>query len=501
MGIDISNGAYLPPQAIEVEEAVLGAALLSESGLDEMMMLIKSADVFYKEENKSIYKAISTLFASGDPVDILTVSQRLKALGLLEKAGGDYRLIQLTQKVSSSAHVEYHCRIILQKFVAREIIKFNVQTTALAYDESTDVFELMRRLQNNFDEISNITITGVKSQTFGDNLNLLGKRIEFLSQQSEAGSLSGVTTGFKRVDHFTSGYQPQELIILAARPGMGKTSKVLKTAVENAKAGNAVGFISLEMSAMQLTARTVAIDTNFHLSQLVKHGFEKKDYFVSFAKHSYRMSNYPLYIDDSADSDINSVVLKARYWKRKYDIKLLIIDYLQLMTASSGKSSGNREQEISTISRRLKMLAKELDIPVIALSQLSRAVETRGSSKRPLLSDLRESGAIEQDADIIEFLFRPGYYNIDINDNQEFDWMVSEGSDTELIFAKYRNGSVATTGLKWIGDKTKYVDPTDVNEFVSVADEYNDKPIDVLGSVSDAFGDSSVSNELPEWLK
>lgn len=456
------NRGLLPPQAIEVEEAVLGAAMVDASGLDDMMMIIKTEEVFFKDDSKHIFIAIKLLFENGNPIDLITVSQKLKALGLLEKAGGDLRLIQLTQKVSSSAHMEWWCRILLQKFVAREIIKFNSQTTALAYSDETDIFELMGKLQMQFDEISNITMTGRKSKLFDQNLLDLSKRIEHLSKQSETNELVGVHTGFKRVNVFTGGYHPQELIILAARPGMGKTSMVLKTVVENAKIDNPVGFVSLEMSAMQLTARIVAIDTNFHLSQLIKSGFEKQKYFESYARHSHRMGKYPIYIDDASESDINTIILKARYWKRKYDIKLLVIDYLQLMKDTSVK--GNREQEISSISRRLKMLAKELEIPIIALSQLSRAVETRGSSKRPLLSDLRESGAIEQDADIIQFLYRPEYYKIDIEGNEEFDEMVSEGANTELIFAKYRSGSVATTNLKWIGDKTKFVDPTDDSE-------------------------------------
>jgi replicative DNA helicase len=354
----------------------------------------------------------------------------------------------------------------------------------LAYSDSTDMFELMGKLQSEFDAISNITITGQKSNLFSENIKDLGSRIEFLSTAAETNELVGVHTGFKRVNKFTGGYQPGELIILAARPGMGKTSLVLKTAIENVKIDNAVGFFSLEMSAMQLTARAVSIDTDFHLSQLIKTGFEKPKYFQSFANHAHRMSKYDLFIDDSPECEINSIVLKARYMKRKYGIKLLIIDYIQLMTNSSIK--GNREQEISSISRRLKLLAKELEIPIIALSQLSRAVETRGASKRPLLSDLRESGAIEQDADIIQFLYRPEYYKIEINDNEEYDWMVIEGSNTELIFAKYRAGSVATTGLKWIGDKTKFSDPTDeIENFVEV---YEDESFIPIGNPTDAFG-------------
>ena len=485
------NKGIVPPQAIDVEEAVLGAAMVDASGMDDMMMLIKTENIFYKESNKHIYTAIKSLFDEGVAVDLITVSQRLRKFDKLDDAGGDFALVSLTQKVASSAHMEHWCRLLMQKFIAREIIRFNWQTTALAYDDATDIFELMGKLQMQFDEISNVTMTGRKSRSFKENLTHLSKRIEHLSHHTDSNTLSGVPTGFKRVDKFTGGYQPQEFIILAARPGMGKTSLVLKTVIENAKAGNGVGFVSLEMSAMQLTARAVAIDTNFHLSQLIKTGFEKQKYFESYARHSHRMGEYPIYIDDASESDVNSVILKARFWKRKFDIQVLIIDYLQLMKDASVK--GNREQEISSISRRLKMLAKELDIPIIALSQLSRAVETRGSSKRPLLSDLRESGAIEQDADIIQFLYRPEYYKIDLEENKEFDDMVAEGANTELIFAKYRSGSVATTNLKWIGDKTKFIDPTDEYEMEQYHNELNDVEVLHIPTHEQAFGTDNDS--------
>ncbi|MFT5760914.1 MAG: replicative DNA helicase [Polaribacter sp.] len=487
---------FVPPQAIEIEDAVLGAAIVDASGLDEMMMILKTEEMFYKESSRFIYTAIKSLFENGSPIDLMTVSQKLKSFGKLELAGGDFALIELTQKVSSSAHMEYWCRLIQQKYIAREIIKFNTQTTALAYDEGTDIFELMGRLQMQFDEISNVTLTGRKSKSFKENLSDLSKRIEHLSHQAETNELIGVHTGFKRVNKFTGGYHNQELIILAARPGMGKTSMVLKTVIENAKIDNAVGFISLEMSVMQLTARAVAIDTNFHLSQLIKTGFEKQKYFESYANHSHRMGSYPIYIDDASESDINTVILKARFWKRKYDIKLLVIDYLQLMKDVSVK--GNREQEISSISRRLKMLAKELDIPIIALSQLSRAVETRGSSKRPLLSDLRESGAIEQDADIIQFLYRPEYYKIEL-EGPEFERMVDEGGNTELIFAKYRSGSVGTSFLKWIGDKTKFVDPTDETEnYMQHPDDYEESKALPSPTVNEAFDiEDNPKDDIP----
>lgn len=487
---------FVPPQAIDIEEAVLAALLIDKNAIDEVMLIIKTGNVFYKESHRYIFEAVKSLFEDGEPIDMLTVSQRLKSFGKLADIGGDMALMSIMQKAASGAHADYHSRILMQKFVAREIIKFNAQTTALAYNEATDIFELLGKLQNEFDSISQVTLTGRKVKSFSEHMKELGHRIEFLSSQAGNNELSGVHTGFKRINAFTGGYQPQELIILAARPGMGKTSKVLKTVVENAKIGNAVGFVSLEMSAPQLTARIVAIDTNFHLSQLIKSGFEHSKYFESYSMHQNRMKDYKILIDDDANSDINNIVLKARYWKRVFDIQLFVVDYLQLMSDSSKK--GQREQEISSISRRLKLLAKELNIPIIVLSQLSRAVETRGASKRPMLSDLRESGAIEQDADIVEFIYRPSYYKIEIEDEA----MLAEGSDTEIIYAKNRRGSIGTTALKWIGDKTKFVDPTDETEYHNHSTEVYTKPLPV-GNPSDVF-DVPVSNEaddIPDWLK
>jgi replicative DNA helicase len=249
------------------------------------------------------------------------------------------------------------------------------------------------------------------------------------------------------------------------------------------------------MSIEQLTARAVAIDTNFHLKQLLKTGFEKVEYFGTYATHQERMNKYPFYVDDSGKTDIADVVIKAKMWVRKYDIKVLIIDYIQLMTDRSVK--GNREGEISSISRRLKRLGKELNIPIIALSQLSRAVETRGSSKRPLLSDLRESGAIEQDADIVQFLSRPDYYKIDICvDDNEMHSLINAGADSEVIFAKYRGGSTNTTMLKWIGNKTKYIDVECPDDMAEESNFYESKPLPAV-SAADAFAMPQDKSDLP----
>lgn len=480
------NIGKVPPQAVDLEEAVLGALMIDVKAADEVMQILKTSDCFYNSTNKIVFEAIQELFIKGDPIDLLTVSAKLQSNGKLSEVGGDYALISLTKKVSSSAHSEYHSRIILQQYLKRMIVLFNARISALAFDESTDVIELIDKWQKEFDKIADITAGGRRSVSFFDALEHLKHEVEFLSNHSDDSPLVGVDTGFLRTNKYTGGYRKQDLVILAARPGMGKTSKVLKTTIENVKNNVAVGFISLEMSVHQLAARAVAIDTNFHLKQLLKTGFEKPEYFQTYGAHQSRMQDYPLFIDDSGNNDITDVVMQAKLWKRVNNIELLVIDYLQLMGDRTVK--GNREAEISAISRRLKRLAKELDIPIIALSQLSRSVETRGGSKRPVLSDLRDSGAIEQDADIVEFIYRPDYYRIEISED-DYDSLIQkdcvrQGANSEIIFAKYRGGSVGTALLKWVGDKTKFIDVEDRNDTA----EYIDNKIPV-GSLEDAFGD------------
>lgn len=456
--IELPKGKVLP-QCVEIETAVLGAMLRDAKGVDEALSIIAKPEIFYKNQHRYIFSAIISLYNSGSPVDILTVSSELRKLGFLELAGGDYYLIELSQSVASSAHIDYHCRLVLQKFMARQTIAFSNLIIGLAYDETTDIFDLMARWQTEFDNVQDFVSTGRETMSFPAALQDLKQKIELLTANKEDVKLVGVHTGFRRLNKYTGGYRNQELIIVAARPGMGKTAYVLKCVIENCKIDIPGAFISLEMSMQQLTARCVAIDTNFHLKQLLKSGFEKKEYFATYTHHQERMNDYPITIDDSGKTDVNDVIIKIKLLHRKKGIKYAIIDYLQLMTDRTVK--GNRESEISSISRKLKALAKQLDIPVIALSQLSRAVETRGSSKRPMLSDLRESGAIEQDADIVQFLYRPEYYKIDIDPDDYTDDMkplIEAGANSEVIFAKYRGGSPNTAMLKWIGDKTKFVD-------------------------------------------
>lgn len=461
-----------PPQATDIEQAVLGSMLNDKSGLDEALMILRTPQIFYKPEHQSIFAAIAEIYSAGNPVDLLTVADRLKANGKLEDVGGDYYLIQLVQKVSSSAHIEFHSRVLLQKYMKRKVISLCGGIANLAYAESTDVFELLSRWQKEFDGVSDLTSKGRETDTLAQSLEKLRDRVELMSQKTEQVLLIGKPTGFVSEDQHTGGFRDGTLVIIAARPGMGKTAKVLKTIVSNLKVQNSVGMFSLEMPMDELTARLVAIDTDFHLGQLTKKGFSKPEYYLSLSKHSDRMKEYPLVVDDSGVSDITDIVIKAKMWKRVHNIQLLVIDYIQLMKDTSCR--GNREQEVASISRRLKLLAKELELPVIALSQLSRAVETRGGSKRPLLSDLRESGAIEQDADIIQFLYRPKYYNITDWDNEYQDEKhlraLDLGADSEVIYAKYRGGSLGVLLLKWVGDKTKFIDVFDSTDTANYID-------------------------------
>lgn len=451
------------PQAVEIEAAVLGAMLIDHKAIDECLMILSSENAFYKEEHKLIFKAITELYRDNEPIDILTVSQRLKANGKLNDAGGDYYLIRLTQGVASSAHINYHSRILQQQMLRRMIIGFNTKMSGLAFNEEVDVFELMAKWSAEFDKMNEFILTGRSTVDFPAALRELGKRVEMLTNQDE-NFLDGVHTGYESINKHTGGLKPGNLFVLGARPGMGKTAFVLRTVLENIKQNVPVGVISLEMDIVELTARLVSINTNFHLSQLLKKGFEKPSYLDTFSKDVYKMEGYPLYVDDSAKSDVVDVVSQARLWHRMFGIKLLVVDYLQLMSDSTKK---NTIEEVSSISRKMKLLAKELQIPVVLLSQLSRNVESR-TDKRPRLADLRESGAIEQDADIVAFLYRGSYYGIDVFDDE----MLQEGTDSEVIFAKYRAGSVGTICLKWIGDKTKYVDPKDPRDRKYFASDY-----------------------------
>lgn len=476
----------LQPQVLDLEEAVLGAMMIDKKGVDDVIDILQP-DAFYKEAHKHIFEAIVQLFTETQPIDLLTVSAQLKKNAKLELAGGDFYLIQLTQKISSSAHIEFHSRIILQKFIQRSLIRISTEIIEDSYDETTDVFDLLDRAESKLYEVTQGNIKR-SSETAQSLVLQAKKRIEEIAGQE---GLSGVATGFDKLDKITSGWQPSDLIIIAARPAMGKTAFVLSMARNMAiDFGMPVALFSLEMASVQLITRLISSETGLSSEKLRTGKLEKHEW-EQLSTKVKNLEKAPLFIDDTPSLSIFDLRAKARRLVSQHGIRIIIVDYLQLMTAGgNGKGGGNREQEISTISRNLKALAKELNVPVIALSQLSRAVETRGSSKRPLLSDLRESGAIEQDADIVSFLYRPEYYKID-------EWDDDEASPTagqaEIMIAKHRNGSIENVRLKFIGHLGKFDNLEDYSggyDDLPSSMNQDDNPFITknLPSANDAFG-------------
>ena len=438
----------IPPQAIDLEEVVLGAMMIDKKGVDEVIDIL-SADAFYKDAHKHIFEAIFKLFENSEPVDLLTVSSQLKKDEKLDIVGGDFYLISLTQRVSSSAHIEFHARIILQKYIQRSLIKISNEIIEEAYDETRDVFDLLDTAEAKLYEVTQGNVK--KSTETAQSLVIQAKKkIEEISNKE---GMSGIPSGFDKLDKLTSGWQPSDLVIVAARPGMGKTAFTLTMARNVAVNSNIpVAFFSLEMSSVQLITRLISSETGLSSEKLRTGKLEKHEWEQLNVKVK-TLEKAPLFIDDTPSLSIFDLRAKARRLASQFGIKMIMIDYLQLMTAGGSQKGGNREQEISMISRNLKALAKELSIPVIALSQLSRAVETRGGSKRPLLSDLRESGAIEQDADIVSFIYRPEYYKIDEWDDEERSPTEGQG---EFIVAKHRNGGLENIRLKFIGHLGKF---------------------------------------------
>jgi len=448
--INLEKGK-LPPQAVDLEEAVLGAMMIDKKGVDDVIDILH-ADAFYKQAHQEIFNAMFVLFNESEPIDLLTVSNQLRKEGKLDRIGGDFYLVNLTQKVSSSAHIEFHARIIIQKYIQRRLITISSEIIDEAYDETSDVFDLLDSAETKLFEVTQGNLKKSSESAEGLVTRAL-KKIEEISSQE---GMSGVPSGFTKLDALTSGWQPSDLVILAARPGMGKTAFVMSMAKNMAIDFNIpVAIFSLEMSSVQLITRMISSETGISSSKLRKGDLQPHEWEQLNVKVK-NLSKAPIFIDDTPSLSIFDLRAKARRLVSQHDVKILIIDYLQLMTAgTNNKSSGNREQEISMISRNLKALAKELSIPVIALSQLSRAVETRGGSKRPLLSDLRESGAIEQDADIVSFIYRPEYYGQTEWDDEERT--PCEGQ-AEFIVAKHRNGGLENIKLKFTGHLAQFSD-------------------------------------------
>ena len=449
----------VPPQAIELEEAVLGALMLEHDSIIAVQEYVTS-DAFYTEEHRLIYKAIESLSAELKPIDLYTVTECLKVRGELKKVGGAAYLAQLTQKVGSAANVEFHAKIIAQKYVQRELIRSATEIQRRSYDEDQDVTDLIGYAES---EIFKVAEGHVKRsvQSAKDVLAKAMSQIEEASKNTSA--FNGVPSGFMAVDRVTLGWQPSDLIIIAARPAMGKTAFVLSMARNMAiDHESPVAFFSLEMSSVQLMMRLIIAETGLSGTD-IKSGRLTPEQWRHLESATKPLGTAPLFIDDTPALSVFEFRSKARRLKIHNDIKIIIIDYLQLMTGNA-ESKGNREQEVAFISRTLKAIAKELNVPIIALSQLSRATETRGGSKRPQLSDLRESGAIEQDADIVAFIHRPEYYGMNTDENG----MPTAGM-AEIIIAKHRSGAATDVKLRFLKEQTRFMD-LDMDEFSTAGD-------------------------------
>jgi replicative DNA helicase len=437
---DLSNVVYgkIQPQAIPLEEVVLGALLIDTDAL-AMVMDILNPSSFYKRAHQVIYESMLKLFEASQPIDLLTVNEALTKAGHIEEVGGVSYLVELSNKVGSAANIEYHARIIAQKHIQRELIRVSTTIINDSFEDTKDVFELLDDAESNLFEITQQNLNRSFEQ-LGTLAHQAEKEIETISQRDEG--LTGVPTGFMELDKMTSGWQKSDLVIVAARPGMGKTAFTLALA-RNAAMDyrKPVAMFSLEMSSLQLTKRLISMESEISGSKLKNAKLQEYEW-QQLHTTVEKMAEIPLFIDDTPAINIFELRAKCRRLKMQHDVQMIIIDYLQLMSGAPDQKRGNREQEISSISRALKGMAKELDVPVIALSQLSRAVETRGGVKRPQLSDLRESGAIEQDADMVIFIYRPEYYG-------EADPTVPQGL-AEIILAKHRNGALGTVNLKFI---------------------------------------------------
>ena len=460
--IDLSTMVYgkVPPQAKDLEEAVLGAIMLEKSAFDTVIEILKP-ECFYVDGHQRIYKAMQGLAQKSQPIDILTVVEELKMREELDIVGGPYYVTKLTNAVVSAANIEAHSRIILQKFIQRELIRISGEIIGDAYEDSTDVFDLLddaesklfeitnNHLRKNFDSIDTVLVKTIQ-------------RIEDLRHKNE--DISGVPSGFASLDRITYGWQPTDLIILAARPSVGKTAFALnlaRSAALHPTKPTPVVFFSLEMSASQLVQRILSAESEIWLEKIARGKLEEHEMKQLYAKGIQRLAQAPIFIDDTAALNIFELRAKCRRLKNKHNVGLIIIDYLQLMSGTGENRNSNREQEISRISRDLKGLAKELQVPIIALSQLSREVEKRKEgNKMPQLSDLRESGAIEQDADMVMFLYRPEYYDITANEFGE-----SNKGETHLRIAKHRNGSLENIKLKALLHIQKFIDDdgSDIN--------------------------------------
>ena len=485
-----------PPQAVDLEEAVLGAIMLEKEAIDFVMGIL-TPESFYKEAHQKIYRAIIALSQNLQPVDILTVTEELKKREELEEVGGPYYITQLTSKVATAAHIEYHARIIAQKHIQRELIRVASEIQTKAYDDSVDVNDLIDFSES---ELFKVTESNIKKESSKIN-TLIQEAIQQIEEASnrEEG-LSGVPSGFTKLDRVTSGWQKSDLVIIAARPSMGKTAFVLSMArniaVEHQRP---IGIFSLEMSSLQLVNRLIVSETELP-SEKIRNGklepweWEQLEYKIK------KLVNAPIYIDDTPAISVFELRSKCRRLKDLYNVEAIFLDYLQLMSGT-GDNRGNREQEVSVISRSLKGIAKELNIPIIALSQLNRSVELRSGDKRPQLSDLRESGAIEQDADMVLFIHRPERYGI-IDDGEGNSLL----GMAEIILAKHRNGALADIQLKFRSELAKFEEleegtmdllDDDANNSMTIGSKMNEEKGSGLPDANELGSNTEFDDEPP----
>ena len=452
--IDTSFG-HLQPQAIDIEKVVLGALMIDKDAFTVVSEIIKP-ETFYEARHQKIYEAVQSLNLQEKPVDIMTVTEELRHKGTLEDVGGPAYVVELSSQVASSAHIEYHAHILAQKFLARQLIQFASMIETDAFDETVDVDDLMQKAEGALFEISqkNMLQDYVQIDTIVDQAHQL-----LLQASNREGGLTGVPSGFRKLDDITAGWQPSDLVIIAGRPAMGKTSFALSIAKNVAiDYRKPIAFFSLEMNNVQLVNRLISNVCSIPGNKILN-GQLTPDEWERFDSNIRKMQGAPIYVDDTPGLSIFELRTKARRLVREHGIELLMIDYLQLMNAN-GMRFNSRQEEVSTISRSLKGLAKELNIPVLALSQLSRAVEQRDGpeGKRPQLSDLRESGAIEQDADMVLFVHRPEYYHI-LQDEK--------GNDlhgmAQIIIAKHRKGATGDVLLNFRGEYTRFSNPEDID--------------------------------------
>lgn len=445
-----SDTGRVPPQSIDMEEAVLGAVMLESDAVITVIDLLKQ-EAFYKESNRKIFLAVKSLSAKEMPVDLYTVTEELKANGELESVGGPVYLSQLTSKVVSAANVEYHARIVAQKYIQRELIRVATDIQSMAYDDSYDVTDLLDRSEN---ELFQIAEGNIKREV----LPITTVIKQALSEIEEAGKqedgLIGVPSGFSKLDRLTSGWQKSDLVIIAARPSMGKTAFALSMARNMAIEHNRkVAIFSLEMASVQLVNRLITAETELP-GDKIKNGRLNEAEWKLLDKRIKKLVEAPIYIDDTPAISIFELRAKCRRLKAHNRLDIVIVDYLQLM--SGPPEAGSREQEVSLISRSLKSIAKELNIPILALSQLNRSVELRGGSKRPQLSDLRESGAIEQDADMVIFIHRQEKYGL-----FQFEDGTSSVGMAEIILSKNRNGPVGDVRLRFRDERAQFAELDD----------------------------------------